>query len=89
MTDRPARPVVIPLDDGERVSGLLLAPPSPRAAYVLAHGAGKAGKFQRRLALDVQRHQKGEIERLVSRLAGDKCVPAQELGDEHGVARIA
>jgi uncharacterized protein len=40
MTHDEARPVDIPLDDGERVSGLVVAPPSPRAAYVLAHGAG-------------------------------------------------
>jgi uncharacterized protein len=40
MADRAARPVDIPLDDGQRVSGLVLAPASPRAAYVLAHGAG-------------------------------------------------
>ncbi|HEX3099055.1 MAG TPA: alpha/beta family hydrolase [Usitatibacter sp.] len=40
MTDREPRPVAIPLDDGESVSGLLVAPASPRATYVLAHGAG-------------------------------------------------
>jgi predicted alpha/beta-hydrolase family hydrolase len=34
------RPVAIALAGGERVSGLVIAPPSPRAAYVLAHGAG-------------------------------------------------
>jgi hypothetical protein len=33
-------PVAIALADGERVSGLAIAPPGPRAAYVLAHGAG-------------------------------------------------
>ena len=36
----PALPVAIPLEDGQHVSGLLLAPPGARAAYVLAHGAG-------------------------------------------------
>jgi uncharacterized protein len=40
VTDREARPVDIALGDGERVSGLVVAPASPRAAYVLAHGAG-------------------------------------------------
>ena len=35
-----ARPVTIALDDGMRVSGLLLAPQDARACYVLAHGAG-------------------------------------------------
>jgi len=35
-----AEPVTIPVSDALRVSGLLLAPPSPRAGYVLAHGAG-------------------------------------------------
>jgi len=34
------RPVAIVLAGGERVSGLVIAPASPRAAYVLAHGAG-------------------------------------------------
>src|SRR4029077_19903747 len=32
------------VDDAHIVSGLLLAPPHPRACYVLAHGAG-AGMF--------------------------------------------
>lgn len=35
-----AQPVTIPLGDGATVSGLLLAPPDARAAYVFAHGAG-------------------------------------------------
>jgi uncharacterized protein len=35
-----AEPVTIAGDDGVRVSGLLQAPPQPRACYVLAHGAG-------------------------------------------------
>lgn len=34
------RPVAIALAGGERVSGLAIAPASPRAALVLAHGAG-------------------------------------------------
>jgi predicted alpha/beta-hydrolase family hydrolase len=34
------QPVVIHLADAQRVSGLLLAPASARACYVLAHGAG-------------------------------------------------
>ena len=33
-------PVSIVVDDTERVSGLLQAPPSARACYVMAHGAG-------------------------------------------------
>jgi Predicted hydrolase of the alpha/beta-hydrolase fold len=40
VSDREARPVPIALADGQSVSGLLVAPASPRAAYVLAHGAG-------------------------------------------------
>ncbi|GAB3345502.1 alpha/beta hydrolase family protein [Lysobacter tyrosinilyticus] len=32
--------LLIPLDDTGHVSGLLLAPPDARAAYVFAHGAG-------------------------------------------------
>lgn len=32
--------VVIPIPDGDAVSGLLRIPPAARAAYVLAHGAG-------------------------------------------------
>src|SRR5688572_2332846 len=35
-----ANQVSISLDDGQQVSGLLLAPPDARACYVLAHGAG-------------------------------------------------
>lgn len=34
------QPVIISIDDAQRVSGLLLAPPKARACYVLAHGAG-------------------------------------------------
>ena len=37
MTERP---LTIALEDEQRVSGLLASPASPRAAYVLAHGAG-------------------------------------------------
>src|SRR6476619_5021600 len=33
-------PVTLTLDDGQQVSGLLLAPPDARACYVFAHGAG-------------------------------------------------
>ena len=33
-------PVTITIDDGQQVSGLLLAPPDARACYVFAHGAG-------------------------------------------------
>jgi predicted alpha/beta-hydrolase family hydrolase len=35
-----AQPVTITVDDTRSVSGLLLAPPRPRACYVFAHGAG-------------------------------------------------
>ena len=38
MTD--AKPVTIAIDENIRVSGLLQAPKSARACYVLAHGAG-------------------------------------------------
>ena len=35
-----AQPLTIVVDSGERVSGLLQAPTSARACYVMAHGAG-------------------------------------------------
>ena len=35
-----SEPVTIAVDDTQRVSGLLLAPPEARACYVMAHGAG-------------------------------------------------
>ncbi len=41
--------VTIPLDSGDTVSGLWLAPPSPRACLVLAHGAG-AGMTHKSMA---------------------------------------
>src|SRR5258708_5266549 len=40
MTSSDAKRVTIMVDDARRVSGLLQAPPKPRACYVLAHGAG-------------------------------------------------
>lgn len=40
MTYGSLQPVTIRVDDGQRVSGLLLTPPQARACYVLAHGAG-------------------------------------------------
>jgi predicted alpha/beta-hydrolase family hydrolase len=40
MNASAAQSIVVALDGGERVSGLFLAPAKPRAAYVLAHGAG-------------------------------------------------
>jgi predicted alpha/beta-hydrolase family hydrolase len=40
MNDAEARRLTIAVDDARSVSGLLLAPPSARACYVLAHGAG-------------------------------------------------
>lgn len=43
MTDPLSpRPVSISVDHAHTVSGLLLAPPSARGCYVLAHGAGAA-----------------------------------------------
>jgi hypothetical protein len=47
-----AHAIIVPIGPGESVSGLLLTPPAPRAAFVLAHGAG-AGMthpFMQRLA---------------------------------------
>ena len=40
MNPTAAESISIPLPDGQRVSGLLQAPPGARACYVLAHGAG-------------------------------------------------
>jgi len=40
MTSGSLQPVTISIDDAQRVSGLLQAPPKARACYVLAHGAG-------------------------------------------------
>lgn len=40
MTSGSLQPVTIHVDDAQRVSGLLLAPPKARACYVLAPGAG-------------------------------------------------
>jgi predicted alpha/beta-hydrolase family hydrolase len=34
------QPVTIAVDDAQRVSGLLQAPPEARACYIMAHGAG-------------------------------------------------
>lgn len=34
------QPVTITVNEAQKVSGLLQAPPSPRACYVMAHGAG-------------------------------------------------
>src|SRR5882762_9127305 len=42
MNSADPRPVTIPVNDGQRVSGLLQAPREARACYVLAHGAGAA-----------------------------------------------
>ena len=39
MTANP-KPVTIEVDDAQRVSGLLQTPPSARACYLVAHGAG-------------------------------------------------
>jgi len=40
MTPANPQPVTITVNDAQRVSGLLQAPPEARACYVLAHGAG-------------------------------------------------
>jgi uncharacterized protein len=40
MAPTAEREVGIALDDGQRVSGLLIAPKDARACYVVAHGAG-------------------------------------------------
>src|ERR1700686_4000873 len=40
MTSAGPQPVTITVNDAQRVSSLLQAPPGARACYVLAHGAG-------------------------------------------------
>jgi len=40
MNSTDPRPVTITMNDAQRVSGLLQAPPDARTCYVLAHGAG-------------------------------------------------
>src|SRR5437879_7749321 len=40
MNSADPRPVTIPVNDAQRVSGLLQIPREARACYVLAHGAG-------------------------------------------------
>ena len=40
MNSADPRPVTIPVNDAQRVSGLLQEPRQARACYVLAHGAG-------------------------------------------------
>ena len=40
MISAAPQPVTITVNDAQRVSGLLQAPPEARACYVLAHGAG-------------------------------------------------
>src|SRR5438874_571043 len=40
MNSADPKPVTIIINDAQRVSGLLQAPPAARACYVLAHGAG-------------------------------------------------
>src|SRR5258707_691088 len=40
MSSTTAQSVTITVNDAQRVSGLLQAPPEARACYVLAHGAG-------------------------------------------------
>src|SRR2546425_5384599 len=40
MSSAGPQPVTLTVNDAQRVSGLLQAPPEARACYVLAHGAG-------------------------------------------------
>lgn len=40
MTGKQPQPISVPLRNSTPLSGLLVSPPAPRAAYVLAHGAG-------------------------------------------------
>jgi uncharacterized protein len=40
MASGSLKPVTITLNDGQDVSGLLVVPPTARACYVIAHGAG-------------------------------------------------
>lgn len=40
MTSASLQPVTITINDAQRVSGLLIAPPKARACYVVGHGAG-------------------------------------------------
>src|SRR3989442_834290 len=40
MSSASPKPLTITIDDAQRVSGLLQAPPEARGCYVLAHGAG-------------------------------------------------
>src|SRR5688572_2148393 len=40
MNSVDPQPVTITVNDAQRISGLLQAPPAARACYVLAHGAG-------------------------------------------------
>ena len=44
MSSEEPQPVTITVNDAQRVSGLLQAPPDARACYVLAHGAGAGMK---------------------------------------------
>jgi len=52
MSSAGLQPVTVTVDSGQRVSGLLLAPPEARACYVLAHGAeaGMAHPFMAAIA---------------------------------------
>jgi predicted alpha/beta-hydrolase family hydrolase len=52
------KPVTLTIDDGQQVSGLLLAPPDARACYVFAHGAGAgmAHPFMAAVAGGLARH---------------------------------
>jgi uncharacterized protein len=58
-----SEPIRIALPGDESVSGLLLIPPSPRAIYVFAHGAGAgmAHSFMEALAQALARHAIGTL----------------------------
>jgi hypothetical protein len=54
-----AEPLAIAVGDATRVSGLLLAPPRPRALYVLAHGAGAGMKHPFMAAVAAELAERG------------------------------
>jgi len=54
-----AKPVTIKVDDSRSVSGLLNAPPRPRACYVLAHGAGAGMKHPFMAAVAAELAERG------------------------------
>jgi uncharacterized protein len=59
MSAVAAEPITIAGDDDIHVSGLLQAPPQPRACYVLAHGAGAGMKHRFLGAVAAELSQRG------------------------------